>query len=127
MWEIIRGWFIETRERVKLVRGFNKAANNSFIEGTAKTLLKAKTTSGNKAYGHAFSKLFSGFRLSIINGKDLTQSELKEMSRVILDNESLVRKLMSLGWDTLEIHGSKDSIGLRWELKKYSNIGGALE
>lgn len=123
MWELIRDWFVDTYERNKLIREFNKASKSSFISGKSKTLLKSKITIGKKSYGHTFSRLFSGFRLKVINGKDLTKSELIEVSKVILDNEQIVRKLMTLGWDTLEIHGSEDSIGLRWELKKYSKIG----
>lgn len=35
-------WFGEMAERYRLVEGFNKAAQNSFIVGAAPTLLEAK-------------------------------------------------------------------------------------
>mgnify|MGYP000074139831 FL=1 len=49
-----------------------------------------------------------------------------QIGLVILSDEMLVRHLISLGWDTLEVHDSVGKRGLKWELKKFSNIGGAL-
>ena len=48
-----------------------------------------------------------------------TKEELIKIGNVILDDSILVRKLIVLGWDTLEIHGDKGSYGCRWQLKDY--------
>jgi hypothetical protein len=128
MWHRLVDWFSEVRERYYLVRDFNKAAKNSFINGQAPTLLEARITMGSSEFKHAFSKfLASGFRIKALSGRPLLKSELIEIGRVILDNETLVRKLIALGWDTLEVHDDKGYQGCKWALKNHANIGGYLQ
>lgn len=125
---VIADWFGEMAERYRLVRDFNKAGKNSFIAGKAPTLLEAKITSGDSAFRHAFSKFFGGgFRIKALSGRPLERGELIEIGKVVLDNEELVRKLIALGWDTLEVHDNKGFNGLKWALKEYANIGGYLK
>ncbi|HEY9167980.1 MAG TPA: hypothetical protein VIN72_00670 [Lutibacter sp.] len=120
-------WFGELTDRYKLVRDFNKAGKNAFIIGIAPTLLDAKITSGNSSYKHEFSKwLGGGFRIKALSGSSLTKTEIIEIGKVVLDNEELVRKLISLGWDTLEVHDNASYNGFQWELKKFANLGGFL-
>jgi len=121
-------WFGEMKERYSLVKDFNKAAKNSFIIGIAPTLLEAKITKGEAAYRHQFSKfLGGGFRIKALTGRPLERLELIEIGKVILDNEILVRKLISLGWDTLEVHASKGFNGAKWPLKDFASLGGILK
>ena len=120
-------WFGELGQRIKVVRDFNKAAKFSFISGQAPTLLQVKTTKGESNYRHAFSKwMAGGFRIKALSGRALEKRELIEIAKVVLDNEMLVRKLLSLGWDTLEIHDNKGFLGIKYPLKDYANIGGFL-
>jgi len=124
---VIADWFGEMAERYKLVRDFNKAAKNAFIAGKAPTLLETKITRGESAYRHTFSKFMGGgFRIKALSGRPMEKSELIEVGRVVLDNEELVRKLISLGWDTLEVHDSQGFHGCKWAFKDYANIGGFL-
>lgn len=124
---MIKEWFGEMSERYKLVRDFNKAAKYAFISGAAPTLLEAKITGGDNAFKHEFSKwLGSGFRIKAMSGKPLHNIELKEIGSVVLDNEELIRKLITLGWDTLEVHSNKGFNGLKWPLKEYAKLGGFL-
>jgi hypothetical protein len=128
MWHRLIDWFGEVRERYNLVRDFNKAAKNSFIAGQAPTLLEARVTIGSSEFKHAFSKfLAGGFRIKALSGKPLQKSELIEIGKVVLDNEELVRKLVALGWDTLEVHDVKGYHGCKWALKNYAKIGGFLQ
>ena len=122
----IREWFGEMSERYKLIRDFNRASKDAFISGIAPTLLEARITSGDSSYRHAFSKLMSGFRIKALTGRAFNRSELVELGIIILSNGELVRRLISLGWDTLEVHDSAGFHGLKWPLKKYANIGGLL-
>ena len=123
----IADWFGELTERYRLIRDFNNAAKNSFIKGIAPTLLESKITKGESKYRHAFSKfLAGGFRIKALSGRPLSKSELIEVGKVVLDNEGLVRKLISLGWDTLEVHDDKGFNGVKLCLKDYANIGGHL-
>ncbi|MGK0386754.1 MAG: hypothetical protein ACI849_001373, partial [Patiriisocius sp.] len=96
----ITEWFGEMAERYRLIKDFNKAAKFSFIQGNAPTLLEVKITRGESTYKHAFSKwMAGGFRIKALSGKPLEKAELIEIGRVVLDNEELTRKLISLGWD----------------------------
>lgn len=123
----VREWFGEMTERYRLVKDFNRAAKMSFIAGVAPTLLEAKITKGDSNYRHAFSKWMSGgFRIKALSGRTLEKSELIEIGRVVLDNEILTRKMISLGWDTLEVHSNQGYNGAKWALKDYANIGGFL-
>ena len=45
-----------------------------------------------------------------------------EIGKTILDNKELVRKLVALGWDTLEVHDVKGSNGCKWALEKYAQM-----
>ncbi len=130
MWHIIMvitDWFGEMSERYNLIKNFNRAGKNAFITGNAPTLLEAKITSGESAYKHAFSKwLGGGFRIKALSGRPLSKSELIEVGRVVLDNDELVRKLISLGWDTLEVHDNAGFNGCKWKLMDFSNLGGIL-
>lgn len=130
MWHkimVVADWFGEMAERYRLVRDFNKAAKNAFISGVAPTLLEAKITRGDSDYKHAFSKwMGGGFRIKALSGRQLKQNELIEIGKVVLENEELTRKLVSLGWDTLEVHANEGYNGVKWALKDYANIGGFL-
>tara|TARA_R110001606_G_scaffold376284_1_gene534902 strand:- start:1398 stop:1793 length:396 start_codon:yes stop_codon:yes gene_type:complete len=123
----IKEWFGEIKERYQLVKSFNRTAKYSFISGMAPSLLEAKITQGDSNYKHAFSKWRGGgFRIKALSGKELNRTELIEIGRVILDNEPLIREMISLGWDTLEVHGNIGNNGSKWALKEYANIGGYI-
>lgn len=119
----IRFWFSDVIERFKFVKDFNISAKESFINGEVPTLLEAKTTTGFKEYRHPNSKfLGGGFRIKAVSGAELSKIELINIGKVVTDNPILVRKLVSLGWDTLEVHDSVGMTGLRWKLWDYSEI-----
>jgi hypothetical protein len=119
-WNNILDWFRDRSERSKLVRSFNESARNSFVGGIAPTLLKAKISKGESSYKHQFSNwLNTGYRIQAFTGRQLSKDELMHIGKVILNDEILVRKLVVLGWDTLEIHGDEGTYGCRWQLKDY--------
>lgn len=119
-WNNILDWFQDRSDRARLVRSFNESAKKSFISGIAPTLLKAKISKGESSYRHQFSNwLNTGFRIEAFSGIQLTKEEIKLIGEVILNDNTLIRRLIVLGWDTLEIHGDKGSYGLKWQLKDY--------
>ena len=123
----VKEWFGDMAERYRLIKGFNRAAKYAFIQGAAPTLLEAKITKGEVAYRHAFSKwMGGGFRIKALSGRVLEKSELIEIGRVVLDNKELIRNMISLGWDTLEVHANKGYNGAKWPLKEHADIGGFL-
>lgn len=119
-WNNILDWFRDRSERAKLVRSFNESARTSFVAGIAPTLLKASISKGESSYKHQFSNwLNTGFRIQAFTGRVLKKDELIHIGKVILDDDVLVRRLIVLGWDTLEIHGDAGTYGCRWQLKDY--------
>lgn len=123
-WNRIVDWFIDRNERTALIRGFNLAAKNAFVSGQAPTLLKASLSKGNSAYKHQFSNwLYSGFRIQAFTGRTLAKNELIDIGNAILNDDLLVRRLVVLGWDTLEVHGDMGIFGCRWQLRDYLQLG----
>ena len=119
-WNNIIEWFRDRSERAKLVRSFNDSARNAFVSGIAPTLLKSSISKGESSYKHQFSNwLNTGFRIQAFTGRILSKEELIHIGKVILDDSVLVRRLIVLGWDTLEIHGDAGLFGCRWQLKDY--------
>jgi hypothetical protein len=130
MWSrfsFIVDWFNDFNERRRLVRNFNLAAREAFVAGMAPTLLEASISVGESAYRHAFSKFMAGgFRIKALSGRPLSKVEMITLSEVVLNNQELVRKLISLGWDTLEVHDNAGFNGVKWKLYDFSGIGGIL-
>ena len=119
-WNTILDWFKDRSERSNLIRSFNDSARNSFVAGIAPTLLKASISKGEPTYKHQFSNwLNTGCRIQAFTGRVLSKDELIHIGKVILNDSVLVRKLVVLGWDTLEIHGDAGTYGCRWQLKDY--------
>lgn len=128
MWQKLIYWFSDVKERYVLVRDFNKSAKNAFIIGEASTLLEVRITKGSSEFRHNFSKFMAGgFRIKSLSGNPLQRTEIIEIGKVILDNKELVRKLVALGWDTLEVYDIKGFQGCRWSLMKHANIGGYIQ
>lgn len=127
-WNRVVEWFKDRSERGRLVRSFNEAAREAFVSGQAPTALKASISRGLPAYRHEFSAwMNTGFRIQALAGRELTKAEIVFIGEVVLANETLVRRLVVLGWDTLEVHGDHGRYGCRWCLADYANIGKFIE
>lgn len=127
VWFRITDWFIRTNERRKLLTSFNLSAKRAYVSGLTLTLIEARISVGESRFRHEFSKfLAGGFRIKALTGRPLLREEQMQIGLAILSNDALVRELVTLGWDTLEVHDSVGKQGLKWELKKYTNIGGVL-
>ena len=120
-------WFGDMRDRFKLIRAWNAAAKQAFIQGYAPTLLEARITWGNSSYKHAFSKFMGGgFRIKALSGAAMSRAELIEIGQIIIANQELVRQLVALGWDTFEVHDNHGALGCQWALKDHTGLGGLL-
>ena len=118
-------WFQDRQDRSKLIMGFNKAAREAFVQGVAPVQLEARISKGERAYKHQFSNPFnSGFRIKAYAGQQLSRNDTINIGAVVLANETLVRRLVVLGFDTLEVHSDVGSHGCRWQLHDYIMIGG---
>ena len=127
-WNRVVEWFKDRSERGRLVRSFNETAREAFVSGQAPTALKASISRGLPAYRHEFSAwMNTGFRIQALAGRELTKAEIVFIGEVVLANETLGRRLVVLGWDTLEVHGDHGRYGCRWCLADYANIGKFIE
>jgi len=123
LWNNILDWFEDRSERSNLIRSFNSSAKNAFIMGVAPTLLKAKISKGNSAYKHQFSNwMNTGFRIQAFAGRQLSKNELIKIAKVVMSDEALVRRLIVLGWDTLEVHTDEGNYGVRFQLKDHLSL-----
>lgn len=120
MWDIVSNWFGPSMERRRLIKDFNNYAKNAFISGEVETLLKAKIISGDPDYSHRLSKFMrGGFDIEALTGKPLPESEIHEIRDKILNNKLIVRKLVTLGWDTLSITDLESDVSWQWNIEAH--------
>lgn len=110
-------------ERRRLINEWNNNAREAYISGAVPSLLEASTSSGNSNYRHEMSKwMMSGFRIKVKSGKPLTKEELLAIGRIILYNNQLVRRIVILGWDTLEVYDAANKRGVQWAFKDFISL-----
>lgn len=120
IWNLIVQWFKDRSERTKLINSFNASAREAYVMGEVPAMLQASVSSGDSNFRHDLSRwLSSGFRIKVFTGRQLTREEIMFLGNIILSNELLVRRLIVLGWDTLEVHGSRGIYGCKWKLTDY--------
>lgn len=107
VWNNLRDWFNHHAEKTQLVREFNQNAKNAFINGQVPTLLKAQTVWGNSKFKHALSDWRSGFKIKVANKGEVSLEFCKIIGMLIVQDQVLVRKLISCGFDTLEVFGKE--------------------
>lgn len=119
----IISWFSDRTERNRLIRSFNSSAKEAFIQGVVPTLLNSSISKGDSNYRHQYSNFFnSGFRIIAFTGKVLSKNEILQIGQTIITNDVLMRKLVVLGFDTLEIQGDKGLYGCKWQVKDFIQL-----
>jgi len=122
-WNKIVTWFREANERQRCVNDFNDAAKKAFIENIAPVYLKSEISRGNRNYKHSMSNFFySGFRIKTLSGRALSYSEVEAIGLAIHTNQELMRKLVTLGLDTLEICDTSGSKVKDWRITEIMQI-----
>jgi len=111
-------------ERVRIISQMNTAFREYFMSGEFGRLCKVSISQGRSEYAHEMSTLWfrSGFKISIENDSQLKDSEMEELSQYVTSNESFVRQLMALGFDTLVIKGKTTGMVRNYPLKQYANL-----
>ncbi len=123
-WNKIVTWFREANERQRCVNDFNDAAKNAFISNIAPVYLKAEISRGNGNYKHSMSNFFySGFRIKTLSGRAMSYSEVESIGLAIYTNKELMRKLVTIGLDTLEICDTVGSKVKDWRITDIMQIG----
>lgn len=117
-------WFSDLSDRRKLIDDFNRSAREAWVDGVAPVNMKASISRGYSPYKHQYSKwMASGFRITVFAGMQLPKTQITLIGMVILQNDILVRRMVVLGWDTLEIQCDTGNFGCRWQLSDYLAIG----
>lgn len=115
----ITQWFSDLNSRSKMLKSFNNAAKAAYVAGVTHFVFKATISRGYSGFKHQFSNaLFSGLRILIYNDGKTTRDDIAVIGMAILSNQSLVRHLMLLGWDTLEIVVENSPMQFRWPINE---------
>ncbi len=123
-WNRIVNWFRSLNEKDACIYDFNRAAQQAFVSGVAPVYMRAEKSRGNSAYKHSMSSwLYSGFRINTLSGRYLTNEEIRECGMVIATNQELMRKLATLGFDTLEICDAQGKVVRDWRITAIMQIG----
>ncbi len=111
-------------ERMQIINAMNQAFKEYFISGELERLCKVSISQGDMDFRHEMSSIWlrSGFKISIENDAGLKESEIFEISQYVLQNNSFVRQLMAIGFDTLIVQGKTTKIGRVFSLKAYANL-----
>lgn len=118
LWNLVLGWFHERNDRQMFLRDFNVEAKRAYVTGQTDLLLKASTSYGNSDYRHSFSRFMAGgFRIKADGGRPLNRDEVISIGKGIIGNPMIIRTMIALGWDTLEVHPQDSSSGLQWRLQ----------
>ena len=120
-WDCISTWFKDIKDRSVVISEFNNAAQISYVNGKVPYQLKSSKSRGEKLFKHSTSDwLNSGFRISILTDQLVSEKELNRIGLSVLADSKVVRFLITLGWDTLEVVNIKGKIGLHWQLSKWA-------
>lgn len=124
IWNRIVDWFHDRQDRRDLIQEFNRAAKNAFIMRAVPVILQAQVSRGYKPYKHQFSNSFySGFRIKAFTGHQLSRQDIINIGETVLADDMLVRRLVILGFDTLEVQCDVGDYGCRWQLRDYLLLG----
>ena len=115
----ITQWFSDLSSRTKMLKSFNNAAKAAYVAGATHLVFKATISRGNSEFKHHFTNaLFSGLRILVYNDGKTTRDDIAVIGMAILSNQSLVRHLMLLGWDTLEILVDNSPLRFHWPINE---------
>ena len=111
-------------ERVRIINAMNQSLKDYFYSGELNRLCKVSISQGDPEFQHEMSSCWfrSGFKISIENDANLSNSEVNEISKYVLCNTSFIRQLMAMGFDTLVVAGANCGKGRKYSLKGYANL-----
>lgn len=116
-WNRVLEWFSNNRERDELIVNFNKSAKEAFISNIVPVYLKAESSRGNSSFKHQFSSfLYHGFRIRTLTGMFISDDLFIAIGNMLVSNQTLVRHLVTLGYDTLEVTNNSGNVVQQWKL-----------
>lgn len=111
-------------QRVQVINQMNIVFKEAYFNGEIDKYCKVSTAAGNPQFKHELSTFYmrSGFKITIENDSTLSQENLVEISRYIIESKPFVRQLMALGYDTLIMAGRTSYRGMQISLKEIANF-----
>lgn len=120
----------DSAERRRFIDQFNGTASIEFQSLLVNSLLYAEVCSGSEdnSYRHDLSapKFVSGFAVNVKAGSVLTKEEILFLARIILMDETIMRKMFVLHWDTFIVRDIRTGAYGQWRIKDFCNFGGLL-
>lgn len=111
-------------EKIRIINTMNQSFKESFVSGEINRMCKVSISQGDPDFKHPMSSIWfrSGFKISIINDSNIKNSEYEEIAQYVLQNNTFIRQLMAIGFDTLIVQGSNTKNGKKFSLKGYANL-----
>jgi hypothetical protein len=111
-------------ERVRIIREFNLVFKEAYFCGDIERHCTVTTAPGNPDFKHELSTFFlrSGFKITIENDNNLSETDFIEISSYVIESAPFVRQLMALGYDTLIIKGRSSYRGIQIPLIKIAQL-----
>lgn len=127
----IVSFFKDLAERRRFINEFNYNAKTSFQALSVDTLLEADSGYGNGdySYRHELSapRMASGFIIQAKAGAEIPVDDIIQIGKIILSNQTLVRRMFVLHWDTLIIKDTRTGKFVDWRIKDFLHFGGLLK
>lgn len=100
-------------EKIRIINAMNQSFKESFVSGEINRMCKVSISQGDPDFKHPMSSIWfrSGFKISIINDSNIKNSEYEEIAQYVLQNNTFIRQLMAIGFDTLIVQGSNTKNG----------------
>ena len=119
---------VGNNSRKNVIDFFNIIFEEAFNLGEIDRLCKLSSTNGNKLFKTSLSSFSfrSGLELKILNDFNLQTNDVYFLVSIVLGNPYFVRKLISLGYDTLKITTSSNNLNLLLELQSFTTLNNKL-
>ena len=111
-------------ERPRVLNELNKGFKEAYLNGDLENLCRVTTGMGVSRFMHRLRSptIISGFKVTIENERQLTDGEIKEYGKVIVDKKRFIRDLMSMGYDTLLLIPKNNLNGIKGLQKSFKSI-----
>lgn len=127
----ILGLFVKDAAlRKRFIDEFNFNARNSFENLSVDALLFATICPGkdDSSYRHDLSapRFASGIEIQLVGGVPVPLQDVVLIGQIVLLNQSIVRRMYILHWDTLIIRDMRTGHSADWRIKDFAGFGGLL-
>lgn len=127
---IINFFAKDAAARAKFINEFNANATMYFQSLMVDTLLEATICKGSddETFRHELSapKFVSGIVIQARAGANISVDDILLIGNIILSDQTLVRKMFVLHWDTLYIEDMRTERYLCWRIRDFLFFGGLL-